>query len=83
MSDEKIAAKLSEVFKPKAQKPPTGTVCTGCSSDNITLYRAVFSGPYGGMLKCEACGLSESVISHLGKTCFIVEPLSPEDMKDD
>lgn len=58
-------------------KAPVGTQCNSCQSKNVERSVPLLGGRFSGSVRCKDCGHRESVMSHLAKTCFTVEPLPP------
>ena len=69
-------SKIIEAFSKVNWVPMSeGASCHGCQSTDILRSIMIFSGPYGGSVRCNACGNVESFTTYLGKEIFKVEPL--------
>ena len=66
---------LTQPLIRKKCKPPKGTKCSECGSENVSLYRALVDHWASGLLKCNECNNIETVQHHLIKNIVTVEPL--------
>jgi ssDNA-binding Zn-finger/Zn-ribbon topoisomerase 1 len=70
-----FAKTLIDPLMPKWGKAPEAARCTQCGAGNLERSFIQVGGPFSGSVRCPSCGHVESVASHVGKTCFSVEPL--------
>jgi hypothetical protein len=56
---------------------PDGAKCTKCGSEKLKRIGAPAWGRWGGNVECLTCGHKESLMAHIGKSCFSVEPMEP------
>lgn len=62
---------------PRWVKAPETARCTSCGAGDLDRSVILAGSPFSGSVRCPSCGHTESVCSHLGKTCIVVEPLEP------
>jgi hypothetical protein len=72
-----MARAITTPLIPQPRKPPPGTKCGKCGSENVLLFRSLLGGAYSGWLKCQepGCGHQEGVMHYLGRNMVVVEPL--------
>lgn len=80
MESSDIAKKIMEALVPTWKPAPAGSKCTQCGSEDVQRSHIFMGGPFSGSVKCNACGFTESVMSHIGKTCIEVRPMTEEEI---
>lgn len=63
---------------PKWGLAPEYARCRACGAGGLERSFIALGGPWAGSVRCKTCGFSESVMSHVGRTCFKIETLVPE-----
>jgi DnaJ-class molecular chaperone len=77
-----MARALIAPLVPKWRKAPKGAKCSACGAGDLDVAQSMAGGPFSGTVKCPSCGHTESLATHIGKTCFKVEPLTNPARKD-
>lgn len=76
MKQHELAVALTEPLRPKKGTLPKGTVCKSCGSDNLSRTIIPVGGPFSGHVSCNACGYSQTVMTHIAENIVSVEPLA-------